>query len=373
MRRFFPAFMMILIVLFLSCSKKSPLKSTETDEQYGSVSIKLVFPDEHAAKAASTEEKTTHALVFVYDSFHSLIGGEVFSYDGIQISKTFRIRAQSGITVKVMGFDNIWSISYMGKTPGITVVPDQTTSVTVAMKKHGYVAVPAGSFQMGSDSGETDEKPVHTVTLDAFIIGTTEVTQVQWKNIMLTNPSRFNLDMTCPVDSISWEDALKFCNQVSIIAGLEPCYDEESWNCDYTRNGYRLPTEAEWEYACRAGTITSYNTGDTEQDLDNAGWYTLNCRVSTWPVAGKEPNAWGLYDMHGNVSEFCYDIYSDTYYGSSPGVNPTGPETRRRSTIVRGGNWMSDAYTCRSSARSRCNEGAKSSGIGLRIVRNGNL
>jgi formylglycine-generating enzyme len=124
----------------------------------------------------------------------------------------------------------------------------------------------------------------------------------------------------------------------------------ETMVCDYTANGYRLPTEAEWEYACRAGSTTAYSFGDSDADLKEHGWYEVNSAKTPKPVGAKKPNAWGLYDMHGNVSEWCNDTYDDTFYGTSSKENPRNdaPGDER---VLRGGNWDSDEGMCRSSAR----------------------
>ncbi|MBN1294774.1 MAG: formylglycine-generating enzyme family protein [Candidatus Latescibacteria bacterium] len=207
--------------------------------------------------------------------------------------------------------------------------------------------IPEGSFDMGSDNGLSNEMPVHTVKLDAFSMSETEITQGQYKEIIGNNPSHFTGDDTLPVDNVKWTDAAKFCNELSDREGLDRCYSENTWECDFSANGFRLPTEAEWEYACRAGTSTQYYTGDTGSDLARAGWYDT---TETKPVKQKNPNVWGLYDMHGNVEELCNDWYDSEYYSTSPADNPYGPEDGSY-RVVRGGCAFKVASQCRSTYR----------------------
>ena len=237
------------------------------------------------------------------------------------------------------------------------------------------VTIPAGSFQMGSDNAST-LRPVHTVTLEAFQMSVTEIIQAQYLAVMGNNPSYFTDNDDLPVERADWFNAVSFCNRLSRLAGLDSCYqatDEldyfgnKNQVCDYSKNGYRLPTEAEWEYACRAGTTTNYNTGDSESDLDRAGWYRNNCGHKTHQVAQKEPNAWGLYDMHGNVWEWTNDWYYQNYNNSS-GSNPTGPKCGH-DRVLRGGSWPDNAGYCRSANRCMIRPSYRNFGIGFRIVR----
>ena len=184
-----------------------------------------------------------------------------------------------------------------------------------------FVLIPAGSFQMGSSEGNDNEKPIHEVTLQPFYMMTTEVTQIAWKDLMGSNPSHFTGN-NLPVESISWEDCQEFIWTL---------------NKKYPGKDFRLPTEAEWEYACRAGTTTRYYSGDKEFDLDQVAWYKGNSGKETHPVGGKTPNNFGLYDMHGNVWEFCEDWYHDSYsdapFDGSAWLIPSG---HRR--VIRGGS-----------------------------------
>jgi len=221
-----------------------------------------------------------------------------------------------------------------------------------------FVTIPGGTFLMGDIQNYNKyarEKPVHTVTLTSFEMSIYEVTQGQYQSVIGTNPSHdFGVGDNYPVYCVSWYDAVKFCNKLSDAAGLVRCYNESTWACDLTKNGFRLPTEAEWEYACRAGAETYFFTGNnlssdgqTSTDLDRAGWYYGNSGSKTHPTGEKEKNAFGLYDMHGNVWEWCNDWYGERYYASSPSADPTGPSTGSN-RVKRGGGWGSGAKYCRS-------------------------
>lgn len=209
------------------------------------------------------------------------------------------------------------------------------------------VKLPGGTFQMGSNESD-NEKPVHKVTVDAFSIGKYEVTQSQYEEVMGTNPSKFR-GGSLPVEQVSWDDAMEFCKKFS-----------EKYNVNA-----RLPYEAEWEYACRAGTSTKYYWGD-ELNAD-FHWYDVNSDSKTYPVGQKKPNAFGLYDMSGNVWEWCIDWYSDSYYKSSSSKNPMGaPGGSDR--IMRGGSWYVCGDCLRSSYRGWAEPGERSFHDGFRIV-----
>ncbi|MFC1551659.1 formylglycine-generating enzyme family protein [Candidatus Latescibacterota bacterium] len=226
------------------------------------------------------------------------------------------------------------------------------------------VTIPAGSYMMGHDWKDDpaldkninkyfqDEQPVHKQTLKAFQLGETQITQAQYERMDAENLSAFKGN-DLPVTNLGPNEIKAFCNTASKAAGLEPCYDMRLNTCDPTKNGFRMPTEAEWEYACRAGTSTLFNTGNTEQDLAQAGWYKGNSGGNTHPVGGKAPNAWGLYDMHGNVFEFCEDDWNPNlaYRQYLTGGEKPDFSNYHALNITRGGGWFSDAAVCRSFTR----------------------
>lgn len=204
----------------------------------------------------------------------------------------------------------------------------------------GFVCIPAGEFMMGSENGTDRERPVRKVVISqSFEMGRYQVTQKQWQAVMGSNPSYFKGD-DLPVESVSWIDVQGF-----II----------SLNIKSSKYVYSLPTEAQWEYACRSGT-----TGDYAGNLGAMAWYGDNSQGKTHPVGQKEPNAWGLYDMHGNVFEWCSDLYINYLGGASRGSS---------SRVSRGGGWGSTAYCCRSALRNIDSLDLRNNGLGFRLVR----
>ncbi len=253
-----------------------------------------------------------------------------------------------------------------------------------AIFEEEMVLIPAGSFRMGDIVGTGDKKqmfevPVHTVTITRpFLMSRTEVTQKLYESVMGRNPSYWD-GLTAPVERVSWDEAVEFCNELSRMEGLTPCFSGKGANttCDFTANGYRLPTEAEWEYACRGGTETDFYTGNMthggtsplDDNLNRAGWYGGNSGGRSHPVGEKAPNAFGLHDMHGNVYEWCWDWIDPRYYTVSPATDPRGPATGTN-RVFRGGSHSSHcgAYPCRSSYRYFYNVNGNAD-IGIRIVR----
>ena len=259
---------------------------------------------------------------------------------------------------------------------GVTIVDGETYDFVVVrpFEIHDitFVTITGGSFRMGDISGDggSKERPVHTVSITGFEMSTCEIIQEQYEDIIGSNPSDFS-GTKLPVEYVTWYDAVKYCNELSDAAGLTHCYNESTWACDFTANGFRLPTEAEWEFACRAGTETKYYTGSSDSDLGRGGWYFNNwgdANRKTHQAGEKEANAWGLYDMHGNVWEWCNDWHSIGYYDSSPSADPVGP-TSGSSRVKRGGGWNSKASDCRSANRFGNPPSIRSNILGFRVVR----
>ena len=214
-----------------------------------------------------------------------------------------------------------------------------------------FTRIPAGEFFMGSEESN-DEKPVHTVKINnAFYLGTYTVTQREWKAVMGDNPSVFKGD-DLPVETVSWDDVQKFIKKLNEMEGTEK---------------YRLPSEAEWEYACRAGTTTRYSFGDDESKLGDYAWYDNNSDDKTHPVGQKKPNPYGLYDMHGNVWEWV----QDEWHGSYDGAPADGSAWERGGgafRVIRGGGWFSFARYCRSAVRDHGDPHYRDSNLGFRLL-----
>jgi len=228
------------------------------------------------------------------------------------------------------------------------------TKNTIGME---FVPLPSGSFRMGGDKvheqAEDHENPIHKVDISkGFLMGRCAVTQEQWARVMDTSPSEFTGDQR-PVECVSWQDAQVFI---------------ETLNVKENTRAYRLPTEAEWEYAARATATTAYSFGSETGSLSTYAWFKKNAGEMTHPVGQLEPNAWGLYDMHGNVHEWCQDWFDRHYYAHSPKVDPNGPE-KGLARALRGGDWSSLDWYCRCASRSLSSPDRRSSRVGFRLVR----
>lgn len=227
-------------------------------------------------------------------------------------------------------------------------------------EKMTLIRMPAGEFQMGSPDSEVgrdpDESPVHTVRITrAYYIGETEVTQPQWRAVMGDNPS-WHPGEGMPVTRVSWPNCEEFCKKASEITGRT----------------VRLPTEAEWEYACRAGTTTAYFFGDDVSELTQYAWCNTNSPRKAADVKQKLPNRWGLYDIAGNVWEWCADTYHPSYVGApadgSAWTTKANASDPRDLHVLRGGAWFGFDDQCRSARRQRHGGSMRSAYIGLRVV-----
>ena len=275
-----------------------------------------------------------------------------------------------------------------------TPVPLQSTEAPAEEGKEktvndGFVWIEGGAFLMGSPETENwriDDETQHEVTVSGFWMSPYEVTQAEYERLMGTNPSSFQGE-NLPVESVSWLDAVRFCNAKSAEAGLTPAYaiDGETVTWDRGANGYRLPTEAEWEYACRAGTVTPFNTihATGPEEANYYGHYPYEIeenyfddsvletrpgryRQTTVEVNSFDPNPWGLYNMHGNVNEWCWDLYGA--YDLTNTVDPTGAATGTR-RVYRGGGWNDFGKNLRSAYRAAGELNMASYNLGLRLVR----
>ena len=242
-------------------------------------------------------------------------------------------------------------------TPRVTA-SYQNEVLRVGNVSYRMIYVSGGTFTMGAtsemegeydwDQPEDEEKPTHQVTLSSYYIGETEVTQALWKAVMGRNPSRFKGD-DLPVGNVSWDDCQTFISKLNALTGKR----------------FRLPTEAEWEFAARGGNQSRHTQYSGSSRIDDVAWYWSNCGEKTHPVKTKQPNELGIYDMSGNVDEWCQDRYGS--YGSYAQTNPTGASSGSK-RVLRGGGWLSEASWCRPSHRCYCTPEHSNSDLGLRLV-----
>ena len=265
-------------------------------------------------------------------------------------------------------FDSSW-YTILEQAPNPTVVPDSAVRAKIVASGFPWrvrdnssgiemLLIPSGTFTMGCSASNSwgcpGDETNHQVTLSkAFYLGKTEVTQAHWQAKMESNPSYFSGNANNPVENVSWNDIAGFNNAT----------------------GLRLPTEAEWEYACRGGTTTAFHSmpgypNGTNDDslLGNIAWFDCNGGCNTHPVAGKAANAFGMYDMSGNVYEWCNDWYGSTYYTTSPSTDPAGPSSGSN-RVMRGGSWLFDSNVCRSSTRNYDAPGNGGYDRGFRVAR----
>ena len=240
------------------------------------------------------------------------------------------------------------SVGLLVRSVAAQAPAEKTIANSIGME---FVLIPAGTFSMGANEGETDERPAHQVKISRpFYLGKYEVTQEQWQAIMGKNPSLFQGNPKRPVEQVSWNDAQEFIRRLNAKENVKV---------------YRLPTEAEWEYAARAGTATAYSFGDKASQLRQYGWYHDNAAKRTHEVGELQPNPWGLYDMHGNVWEWVLD-WSGRYREGTV-TDPQGPDSGAQH-MRRGGGWNNEARYCRSANRYSV-VGYRDDFIGFRVVR----
>jgi len=240
-------------------------------------------------------------------------------------------------------------------------VIDTISRDTRVWLRFNMIYCPSGSFTMGHKDIE-DNKPRMEIIERPFLLGETEITQELYEKVMGTNPSWFKGNPQNPVENVSWVDAIKFCNKLSRLQGLDEYYTENpksldyGWDYDSSKNGYRLPTEKEWEYAAKAGTQNLYASTDDESKLGEYAWFVKNSNISTHSVATKKPNEWGFYDMSGNVKEWCWDKYDPK-------------DDTDDSRVCHGGGWYSNVWNLRSASRNRRFPITYNDDLGFRVCR----
>ena len=331
---------------------------------------------------------------------YRVVRGGSWYFDAQRCGSAFRFRRKPDVALGRLGFrvlmctreqqaqDAVFRLQFRGRpqdghTPQVAEHdgPDRVhVQLTPPQQKVGLpivnslgmtlIPIPAGQFQMGSRQtdvwGRDREQPRHQVTIRrAFYLGATEVTQRQWQELMSTTPWKGKHQHrgadNIPATFVSWDDAVRFCRKLN--------FRERALQRLPKGAVYRLPTEAEWEYACRAGTTTAFSFGQAHLNLAEYGWFYPNALLGGQSVAQRKPNPWGLYDLHGNVWEWCSDGYADGYR-SWPASDPRGPRVGSGADrVVRGGSWFSGARFCRSASRRRQAPDTVNDSLGFRVVR----
>ena len=291
------------------------------------------------------------------------------------VGKTYRFRIRT-LAVETAAIETSYSADVNPKETRVASLlkgtkpapppPQEPAAPKQTAISANMVRIEGGTFQMGSNNGRDDGKPVHTVTVISFYMGKYEVTRKEWAAV-LGDPSHVKGD-NLQVEHVGWYNAIEYCNSLSEKEGLTPAYtidkNRKDWNNrnendtmkwvvvrNLNANGYRLPTEAEWEYAARGGNGSPGNfTYAGSNNIDEVAWYSRNSIGSTQEVGAKKPNGLGLYDMSGNVGEWCWDWYDKDYYKYSPQTDPMGA-TRGSSRVRRGGAWADSAEKARSAER----------------------
>jgi len=353
----------------------------------------------NSVTANGSSTQTTTQLTLTFDKAISGLTAADITLSGVNGVSKGTLSGSNPYTLPISGFASGGTLSAAVAKSGYTINGSPKT-VTIYYYYYSGISpgtiemasISDGTFMMGSPTTEPNRESnetQHSVTLSGFSMSKYLVTQAQYQAVMGAREDRtitsYGKGDNYPIYYVNWYDAIVFCNKLSILEGLNPVYsingstnpadwgaipttDNSTWNAavmDKSKNGYRLPTEAEWEYACRAGTTTVYNTGDTISD--NTGWYSSNNGGGKTHEVGLKPaNAWGLYDMHGNVMEWCWDWYGS--YSSGSQNNPTGAVTGSL-RVRRGGSWGGYGQFLRSAYRDSFQPYSRSFIAGFRLVR----
>lgn len=287
-------------------------------------------------------------------AYLSIDGGQTYTVPCVTVSGDVGAGVQPGVGRSIVWDAGVDYPAYSGDDCRIRVTANSGEDGGV------FVLIPGGAFRMGEGVG-------HWVHVEDFYVSRIEVTSAQYEALMGTATAP---EPRWPALGISWYNAIRYCNALSASEGLTPCYDETDWSWDRSANGYRLLTESEWEYACRAGSQTTYCNGNSEADLDSVGWYDGNSGNRQHDVMTKAPNLWGIHDMHGNILEWCWDWWGPYPGGTqeNPHIDVGGPATGSV-RILRGGDYDDEALGCRSGARYSHAPAGWNYNMGFRVAR----
>lgn len=333
-----------IFLFFAGCKKDDVIEASKVEvknevieegSNYIKINAEYVYPEEMAAVSLYLSEQENMSDAKVYEC---KMEGKSFSVEanGLKENKKYHYCYE---------FDNGYEKKTVyGEQRSFTTLEEDLENQVVNVNGVSFtmIAVKGGTFQMGATSEQgsdanSNEYPVHSVTLSSYYIGETEVTQELWEAVMGSNPSFFSGNPQRPVEKVSWNDCKEFITNLNNLTGMN----------------FRLPTEAEWEYAARGGNESQGYKYSGSNTIGNVAWYSGNSGDATHNVKTKSPNELGIYDMSGNVYEWCEDWLGD--YSSGSQTNPTGPSSGSR-RVLRGGNWIYSAVVCRVSARSSSND-----------------
>jgi len=348
----------------------------------------------------SSSQKTTQLTLIFSEPITELTYSDI-TLSGVSGVSKGTLTGTNPYYLPVLNFTTTSILSVAVKKSGYNISGSSKQVIIFNGNGYGFiemVQIPGGSFDMGDvkNEGYSDEKPVHTVMLSAFKIGKYEVTQEQYQAVMGSNPSIYSsspasgeVQSKRPVEGVSWYDVIVFCNKLSIAEGLTPVYringstDPSSWGSVPTSSnstwnsvtivsgstGYRLPTEAQWEYAAKGGNGSPGNyTYSGSNTIGDVAWYGYNSGSITHEVGTKQANVLGLYDMSGNVSEWCWDWYDGSYYSNSPTNDPQGASSGS-SRVVRSGVFYISDRVMRSASRGDGYPDFRYSDVGIRLAR----
>jgi formylglycine-generating enzyme required for sulfatase activity len=340
--------------------KQNPYAVVEPAFKYHLILLpnRATLQDVATLKLAAFEAQTEGNFVLAEQLWTRILA--VSPADAQALKALRQIWTRSPDIQSVKSVSNLTEDTSSKSSPSLLVPPSRSPQILTETLpgniKLEMVKIPAGSFTMGADEYD-DEEPKHQVKLQEFYLGKYPVTQEQYQAVMGNDPSNFKDDPKNPVEKVSWDDAKEFCKKLNqLIAGKD----------------FRLPTEAEWEYACRAGTQTRFYFGDDAAKLGDYAWYDENSGSKTHAVGQKKPNDWGLYDMSCNVWEWCEDPWHDSYANKPDNIKNNGnviwSSSNESRHVLRGGSWGSNSGVCRSADRNWGNAGGGDYGVGFRLV-----